>query len=51
LPKKTKSGEKVYAGEILTAGAVDIQEYKGIVGDLMAQRYIIREAKKVYSDQ
>ena len=51
LPKKTKSGERVYAGEILTAGAVDIQEYKGIVGDLMAQRYIIREAKKVYSDQ
>ncbi len=51
LPKKTKSGEKVYAWEILTAGAVDIQEYKRIVGDLMAQRYIIREAKKVYSDQ
>ncbi len=51
LPKKNKSGEKVYAGEILTAWAVDIQEYKRIVGDLMAQRYIIREAKKVYLDQ
>ena len=51
LPKKTKAWEKVYAGEILTAGAVDIQEYKRIVGDLMAQRYIIREAKRVYSDQ
>jgi len=51
LPKKNKSGEKVYAWEILTAGAVDIQEYKKIVGDLMAQRYIIREAKKVYLDQ
>ena len=51
LPKKNKSWEKVYAGEILTAWAVDIQEYKKIVWDLMAQRYIIREAKKVYLDQ
>ena len=51
LPKKNKSGEKVYAWEILTTWAVDIQEYKKIVWDLMAQRYIIREAKKVYSDQ
>lgn len=51
LPKKNKSGEKVYAWEILTTGAVDVQEYKKIVGDLLAQRYIIREAKKVYSDQ
>lgn len=51
LPKKNKSWEKVYKWEILTTWSVDTQEYKRIVGDLMAQRYIIREAKKVYSDQ
>ena len=51
LPKKTKSGEQVLKGEILTTGALDIMNYKAIVGDLQAQRYIISEAKRVYSDQ
>ena len=51
LPKKNKSGESVLKGEILTTGALNIMEYKQIVGDLQAQRYIINEAKKVYSDQ
>lgn len=51
LPKKSKSGEKVLKGEILTTGALDIMEYKTIVGDLQAQRYIISEAKKVYAEQ
>lgn len=50
-PRKTKVGEKVYKGEILTSGALNIMEYKQIVGDLQAQRYIISEAKKVYASQ
>ncbi|MFZ2150693.1 MAG: DNA-directed RNA polymerase subunit beta' [Candidatus Absconditicoccaceae bacterium] len=49
--KKTKDGEKVYKGEVLTNGALDIMEYKNIVGDLQAQRYIISETKKVYMGQ
>ena len=51
LPRKNRSGEQVFKGEILTTGALDIMEYKKIVGDLQAQRYIISEAKKVYADQ
>jgi DNA-directed RNA polymerase subunit beta' len=35
----------------LTNGALDVKEYKNIVGDLETQRYIIREVKKVYSAQ
>ncbi len=47
-PKKTKDWEKVYKGEVLTNWALDIMEYKNIVWDLQAQRYIITETKKVY---
>ena len=50
-PKKTKVGDKVYKGEILTTGALDVMEYKKIVGDIQAQRYIITEAKRVYAAQ
>ncbi len=50
-PKKTKIGDKVYKGEILTTGALDVMEYKKIVGDIQAQRYIISESKKVYAAQ
>ena len=48
---KTKDGTEVFKGEILTNGALDIKEYKEIVGDLETQRHIIREVKKVYSAQ
>jgi DNA-directed RNA polymerase subunit beta' len=41
----------VYKGQILTNWALDIAEYKDIVWDLEAQKYIIKEVKKVYSDQ
>lgn len=30
---------------------MDIKEYKDIVGNLEAQKYIIRETKKVYASQ
>ena len=43
-----KDGEEVFKGEILTNGALSIKEYKNIVGDLEAQKYIIKEIKKVY---
>jgi DNA-directed RNA polymerase subunit beta' len=48
---KTKDGTEVFKGEVLTNGALDVKEYKNIVGDLETQRYIIREVKKVYSAQ
>jgi len=50
-PKKTKDWEKVYKWEILTNWALDIMEYKDVVWDLQAQRYIISETKKVYMGQ
>ena len=46
-----KDGEEVFKGEILTSGSLAIKEYKNIVGDLEAQKYIIREIKKVYGSQ
>lgn len=44
-------GEQVYKGEVLTNGLLDIREYKDIVGDLEAQKYVVRETKKVYLSQ
>ncbi len=46
-----KDGEEVFKGEVLTTGALSVKEYKTIVGDLEAQKYIIRETKKVYGSQ
>lgn len=48
-PLKKKDGTQVYKGEILTSGALDIREYKKIIGDLEAQKYIIKEINKVYA--
>jgi len=45
------TGTPVYKGEILTTGALDIKEFKNIIGDLEAQKYIIREINKVYASQ
>lgn len=42
---------EVYKGQILTTWALNIDEYKDIVWDLEAQRYIISEVKKVYAAQ
>jgi len=46
-----KDGEEVFKWEILTTWALSIKNYKDIVGDLEAQKYIIREIKKVYWSQ
>jgi DNA-directed RNA polymerase subunit beta' len=46
-----EEGAKVYRWQVLTNWPIDIPEYKEILWDLQAQKYIIREVKKVYSDQ
>jgi len=48
---RVKSGSSVLKGQILSTGALDIDDYKGIVGDLEAQKYIVREVKRVYTSQ
>ena len=50
-PLKTTSNVKVYKGEVLTNGALDVREYKDVVGDLQSQKYVIKETKKVYMSQ
>ena len=46
-----KEWDTVYKWQILTNWALDVSAYKDIVWDIQAQKYIIREVKKVYSDQ
>lgn len=48
---KVKSGASVLKGQVISTGALDVDEYKAIVGDLEAQKYIVREVKKVYTSQ
>ena len=50
-PLKNTPSAQVYKGEVLTTGALDIKELKSIVGDLEAQKYIIKEINKVYASQ
>ena len=50
-PLKNEPGQYVYKGEVLTTWAINIKEYKDIVGELEAQKYLIREVKKVYMSQ
>jgi DNA-directed RNA polymerase subunit beta' len=46
-----KEWDSVYKWQILTNWSLDITEYKSIVWDLQAQKYMIREVRKVYADQ
>ena len=50
-PLHKEIDEPIYKGQVLTTGQLDIKEYKDIVGDLEAQKYVIREIKQVYSSQ
>jgi DNA-directed RNA polymerase subunit beta' len=50
LPFKDE-GDVVMKGEVLSTGSLDVKEYKEIVGDIQAQKYIISEVKKIYLDQ
>ncbi len=51
LSPKVKEWDEVYKGDVLTLWTLDVREYKDIVWDLLAQKYIIRETKKVYAAQ
>lgn len=48
---RVKDGTSVLKGQVLSTGTLDVDEYKGIVGNLEAQKYIVREVKKVYTSQ
>lgn len=48
---KVKDGAQVYKGQVISTGSLDIREYMQVVGALEAQRYIVREIKKVYTSQ
>lgn len=48
---KQEGRVSVLKGQILTNGALDIRQYQEIKWDLEAQRYIVREVKKVYTEQ
>lgn len=48
---RVKEGSDVFKGQLLSGGSVDIREYMRVVGDLEAQRYIVKEIKKVYTSQ
>ena len=46
-----KEWDYVYKWQLLTNWPLDINEYKDIVWDLQAQKYIIKEVQRVYADQ
>ncbi len=46
-----KDWDEVLKWQPLTGGSYDIKEYREIVWDLMAQKYIVKEVKKVYASQ
>lgn len=48
---KVKHGAEVFKGQLLSSGQIDIREYMSVVSDLEAQRYIVKEIKKVYTSQ
>lgn len=48
---KVKSWAYVVKWQIISTWALDIREYKWIVWDLEAQKYIVREIKKVFTSQ
>jgi DNA-directed RNA polymerase subunit beta' len=48
---KVKHGGEVFKGQLLSSGQIDIREYMAVVSDLEAQRYIVKEIKKVYTSQ
>lgn len=45
---KVKNNQKVIKWQILTSGALDLNEYKEIMSDIDVQRYMVNELQKVY---
>jgi DNA-directed RNA polymerase subunit beta' len=48
---KVKEWAEVFKGQVISTGSIDIREYMHIVGPLEAQRYIVKEIKKVFTSQ
>jgi DNA-directed RNA polymerase subunit beta' len=48
---KVKNGAEVYKGQTLSGWSIDVKEYMKIVWDLEAQRYVVKEIKKVFTSQ
>ncbi len=48
---KVKDWSPVVKWQVISTWALDIKEYKSIVWDLEAQKYIVREIKKVFTSQ
>lgn len=46
-----KPNDFVYKWQILSSWALDVKEFKEIVWDIEAQKYIVREIKKVFTSQ
>ncbi|MBP8960831.1 DNA-directed RNA polymerase subunit beta' [Patescibacteria group bacterium] len=46
-----KDGDKVYKGDKLTSGHLDLQELYSVVGARFTQRYIIDQVQQVYASQ
>lgn len=48
---RVKQWAQVYKWQLLTTWGIDIREYMQVIWDLEAQRYIVKEIKKVYTSQ
>ena len=48
---KVKNGQEVFKWQLLTTWWIDLREYMKIVWDLEAQRYIVKDIKRVYTSQ
>lgn len=48
---KVKEGAEVFKWQVISTWSIDVREYMHIVGSLEAQRYIVKEIKKVYTSQ
>lgn len=48
---RVKEWAKVFKWQVLSTWALDVKEYKEVVWDVEAQKYIVREIKKVYMSQ
>jgi DNA-directed RNA polymerase subunit beta' len=48
---KVKNGAEVYKWQMLSWWSIDVKEYMKVVWDLEAQRYVVKEIKKVFTSQ
>lgn len=48
---RVKEWAEVFKWQVISSGSLDVREYMSIVGTLEAQRYIVKEIKKVFTSQ